>query len=401
MTSLLITDIGRLVTNTPGAPDLVGEVRDAAVAIEAGRVVWAGSAAEAPARHTEVETLDVEGRAVIPGFVDPHTHLVFGGDRSDEFAARMGGASYEDILSSGGGIHATVAATRQTSDEELLSLARQRLERMLAHGTTTVEVKSGYGLDTDHEARLLEIAARLGEETPVDVHPTFLGAHVPEEGTDPEEYVDLVINEMLPRCAPRSRWCDVFVERGAFTVDHARRILEVAAALGLGARVHAEQLSHSGAAALAAEVGAASADHLDHATPEDAAALAAAGVVAVLLPAASFSMRTPQAPGRMLWDAGVTVAVATDCNPGTSYVESMPLVVSIAVVEMGLTPEQALWAATRGGALALHEKAKGTVTPGAEADLVVLDAPTHRHLAYRPGTDLVHQVIKAGEIVVG
>ena len=401
MTDLLVTGIGSLVTNASGMPGDLGVVTDAAVAITDGKVAWAGPRSDVPVEHRTAPTVEVEGRAVIPGFVDAHTHLVFAGDRSDEFAARMAGASYEELLAAGGGIHSTVAATRAASEDDLFEISRDRALRMLAMGTTTVEVKSGYGLTAEHERRILEIAGRIDEATPLDVHRTFLGAHVPDRGVPADEHTERVITEMLPLCAPLARWCDVFVDRGAFTVEQAERILEAAGALGLGSRLHAEQLTHTGAAGLAARLGSASADHLDHATTEDAAALASAGVVAVLLPAASYSMRSPQAPGRMLWDAGVRVAIATDCNPGTSNVESMPLVISLAVVEMGLTADEALWAATRGGALALREPGKGRIAEGADADLVILEAPSHTHLAYRPGTPLVHTVIKAGRVVSG
>jgi imidazolonepropionase len=336
---------------------------------------------------------------VLPGFVDAHTHLVFAGDRSDEFARRLRGESYEGILAAGGGIHSTVAATRSTPTDRLADEAVARLGRMLASGTTTVEVKSGYGLTTEHEVRILEAATEAGRRSPVDVVATFLGAHVPDRGMDRSDFVDLVVDEMLPACAPLAEWCDVFCDRGAFTVDDARRIFVAAAGHGLGARLHAEQLAHTGAAALAAEIGAASADHLDHATTEDAALLREAGVVAVLLPAASFSMRAPQAPGRMLWDSGVTVALATDCNPGTSNVESMPLVIALACLEMGLTPEEAVWAATLGGAQALRLADRGKLTPGTLGDLTILGAPSYTHLPYRPGSNPVWKVVKRGEVV--
>ena len=425
---MLITNIGQLVTNSSGDPGDLGLIDDAAIAIHDGAVAWVGARAEVPASYRELDQFDVEGRAVLPGFVDAHTHLIFAGDRSHEFARRLRGESYEQILADGGGIHATVAATRAMSTAELTVLAAARMERMLQSGTTTVEVKSGYGLNPDDEERLLHIAVdagtRVGEVSSVpaaegrkggvggwsvawsfgsgvgvSVVPTFLGAHVVDRGIDHADYVDLVVDEMLPRVAGTAAFCDVFVDRGAFTVDEARRILTAAAGMGMGLRLHAEQLTHTGAARLAAELGAASADHLDHATAEDAAALAAAGVVATLLPAASFSMRSPQAPGRMLWDAGVTVAIATDCNPGTSNVESMPLVIALACLEMRLTPEEAVWAATLGGARSLRLADRGQVAAGAVADLVVLDAPTYLHIPYRPGTDLVWGVVKAGRVV--
>ncbi|MCU0281889.1 MAG: imidazolonepropionase [Acidimicrobiia bacterium] len=398
---LLVSGIGELATNAPRSPDLVGAIRDAAVAVRAGRVAWAGPAADLPAAHAGLPRLDVDGRAVVPGFVDAHTHLVFAGDRSDEFCRRLRGEAYEEILASGGGIHSTVAATREASFDELAAAAAARAWRLLRQGTTTVEVKSGYGLDTATEVKILEAARAVGERVPIDVVPTFLGAHVVARGVAREEYLDLVTGEMLAACAPLARYCDVFCDRGAFSVDEARRVLRAGLEKGLRPRIHAEQLARTGGARLAAEVGAASADHLDHATPEDAAALRQAAVVAVLLPAASFSMRTPQAPARMLWDAGVTVALATDCNPGTSYAESMPFVIALACLQMGLTPEEALWAATRGGALALDEPDKGWVVEGAVADLAVLDAPSYRHLPYRPGSDLVWTVVKDGGVVVG
>ena len=397
---LLLTGIGELVTNSAEAPGGLGLVRDAAVAIKDGRVAWVGSAADLPAAHRGLDPFDVAGRAVVPGFVDAHTHLVFAGDRADEFARRLAGEDYEAILASGGGIHSTVTATRAASFDELVAAGRERAMRLLRQGTTTVEVKSGYGLDVETEVRMLEAARAVGERTPIDVVLTYLGAHVVPRDIDRGDYLDLVTGEMLDACVPLARYCDVFCDRGAFTVEEARRVLLAGLEGGLRPRLHAEQLAHTGAARLAAEMGAASADHLDHAPPEDAVALREAGVVAVLLPAASFSLRTPQAPARMLWDAGVTVALATDCNPGTSYVESMPFVIALACLEMGLTPEEALWAATRGGALALEEPDKGRVVEGAVADLAVLDAPSYRHLPYRPGSDLVWAVVKDGTVVV-
>ncbi|HEX5630108.1 MAG TPA: imidazolonepropionase [Acidimicrobiia bacterium] len=393
---MLITGIGQLVTNASGERGDLGLIAKAAVVTDGSSIVWVGEEEALPPEYRDQAATDAEGRAVLPGFVDAHTHVVFAGDRSEEFARRLRGESYEQILSAGGGIHSTVAATRAASFEALTATAAARMDRMLQMGTTTVEVKSGYGLDTASEVRLLEVAASAADASGVSVVPTFLGAHVPDRGVDRTAYVDLVVEEMLPAVAGRATFCDVFVDRGAFTVDDARRILMAAAGRGMGARIHGEQLSHTGAARLGAELGAASVDHLDHATADDAAALAAAGVVATLLPAASFSMRAPQAPGRMLWDSGATVAIATDCNPGTANVESMPLVIALACLEMGLTPEEAVWAATRGGARSLRLTDRGTISVGAIADLVVLDAPSYVHLPYRPGTDLVHRVMKSG-----
>lgn len=396
-----LTGIPELVTNDPDRGGIVGLVEDAAVVIEGERISWVGPSGDLASEWGDVERVDVEGRAVIPGFVDAHTHLVFAGDRAGEFAQRMAGRSYRDIAAAGGGILATVTATRQTDLDSLVTLTRRRLQRMLAGGTTTIEIKSGYGLEPATEHRLLEAAARAAAEVGVTLRRTFLGAHsVPPEFTsDPDGYVDLVVGEMLGSCAAHSDYCDVFVEEGAFSVDQARRVLEAGAARGLGLRVHAEQLSHSGGAELAAELGADSADHLDHATRADARALAEAGTAAVLVPGASFQMRSRQAPGPMLWEEGVTVALATDCNPGTSYIESMPFVVALAVVEMGLSPAQATWAATRGGALSLGMGDRGMLAPGARADLVVLDAPSYLHLPYRPASSLVHRVIMGGRLL--
>ncbi len=338
---------------------------------------------------------------MVPGFVDALTHLVFAGDRSEEFARRLAGESYSEIAASGGGILSTVEATRTATEEQLFRLASERVWRMIQAGTTTVEVKSGYGLDTQTELRLLRVARRLGEELPVTVKTTFLGAHsVPAEyRADREAYIDLVVEEMLPAAAGLADYCDVFVEEGVFSVEEARTILEAAQHHGMGLRVHADQLTHSGGARLAAELEAASADHLDHVTREDADALAGAGVAAVLVPGASYTLRAPQAPGPMLWEEGVTVALATDCNPGTSYFEGMGLVISLAVVQMGLTVAQAIWAATRGGALSLGLDDRGMIAPGKKADLVVLDAPNPTHIPYRPATNLAWATIQDGSIV--
>ena len=396
MSDLLLTGIGHLTTNT-GEP-----IVDAVVKIEDGSIVYVGPGSDAPDQGPSPR-VECEGRAVIPGFVDSHTHLVFAGDRAAEFSMKMAGASYSEVAKSGGGILSTVAATREASEDDLFGSAASRVRRMIAGGTTTVEIKSGYGLDLDTEMLLLRVARRIGAELPVSVKTTFLGAHAmpPEFRNDRSGYVDLVVEQMLPAAAPLADYCDVFVEEGAFSVEEARRIFAAARELGMGARVHAEQLTHSGGAALAAEIGAVSADHLDHVTEEDAAALSAAGVVGVLVPGASYMMRSLQAPGPMLIEHGVTVALATDCNPGTSYFESMGAVISIAVVQMGLTAEQAIHAATRGGALALGIEGHGTITTGSAGDLVVLDAPSPAHIPYRPATNLGWKTIKGGRVVAG
>lgn len=391
----LLTGIGLLTTNI-GPP-----ITDAAIAIDGTEVTFAGPAGDAPG--TEGRTvIDCEGGAVLPGFVDAHTHLVFSGDRSGEFARRLAGATYSEIAAAGGGILATVEATRAASEDELFRLAAARVWRMIEAGTTTIEIKSGYGLDPGTELRLLRVARRIGEELPVTVRVTFLGAHsVPSEfKADRDSYIRLLIDEMLPAAAPLADYCDVFVEEGVFYVDEARVIFAAATELGMGARVHAEQLSHGGGAKLAAEIKAASADHLDYATVDDAGALAAAGVAAVLVPGASYTLRAKQAPAPMLWEAGCTVALATDCNPGTSYFEAMGPIISLGVVAMGLTADQAIWAATRGGALSLGLEDRGLIAAGAPADLVVLDAPSPVHIPYRPATNLIGRVFSSGRQVI-
>lgn len=401
MKSLLVTDIGSLVTNDSVRGGLLGLVADAAVAVVDGFVSWVGPEVDTPAEYGDLTRLDAGGGAVLPGFVDPHTHLVFAGDRSDEFARRLRGESYEEILAAGGGILSTVEATRATSEDDLYEAAAERVWRMLESGTTTVEVKSGYGLDVATEEKMLRVVRRLDESLPIDVIPTFLGAHVVPAAyrEDRDAYVDLICGEMLDACAPLARFCDVFNDEAAFTVAETRRILEAAKTRGLGIRIHADQLGRVGAANLAADLSAASADHLDHATDEDLAAMRDAGTSAVLLPAVSFSMRLPYPDGRRVWDSGVTVALATDWNPGTAYVESMPFVIALAALNMGLTPDEAVWAATRGSARSLNLDDRGHLIPGAVADLVILDAPTHLHIPYRPDADLVVAVVKRGVVL--
>jgi imidazolonepropionase len=304
----------------------------------------------------------------------------------------MRGRPYE-----AGGIRSTVQATRAATDEALAAGARRLADEALRSGTTTLEVKSGYGLTVEDEARLLTIAGAVGDEM------TFLGAHVvpPECADDPDGYVDLVCGAMLDACAPLAGWCDVFCDRGAFDGSQARRVLQAGRDRGLGLRVHANQLEHGPGAQLAAELGAASADHLNHLRSEDREALAAADVVATLLPVADLSTRSPWPDAPALLDAGVTVALATDCNPGTSFTTSMPIVVALAVTAMGMTPHEAVWSATAGGATALRRTDVGNLAVGARADLVAIDGPSCVHLAYRPGVTLVSTVIRAGEVVLG
>ena len=392
MSSTLVTGIGELVTNDPtvgdGSP--LGLLTDAALVVTDGEVAWIGAAADAPDADRRQ---DLGGRSVVPGFVDSHAHLVFAGDRSAEFAARMAGQSY-----TGGGIATTVAATRAATDAELLARLRSLVAEMRAQGTTTVEVKSGYGLDVENEVRSLRIAAQVTSET------TFLGAHVvPREFAERrDEYVALVTGAMLAACAPHARWADVFCEPASahsFDGDEARAVLTAAAAAGLELRVHGNQLSAGPGVQLAVELGAASVDHCTYLSDRDVDALAAAGknlelnpaegTVATLLPGVEFSTRSPYPDARRLLSAGAVLALATDCNPGTCFSSSMPLMIALAVREMRMTPAEALWAATAGGALALRRPDIGRLVVGARADLAVVDAPSYLHLAYRPGVPLV------------
>ncbi|MCC3774521.1 imidazolonepropionase [Streptomyces sp. UNOB3_S3] len=383
--STAIINISSLVTNDPSLGEgPLGLVQDAAVVIDGDRVAWIGESSKAPATDNAV---DAGGRAVIPGFVDSHSHLVFAGDRTAEFNARMSGRSY-----SAGGIRTTVAATRAASDEALEANLLRYLTEALHQGTTTFETKSGYGLTTHDEARALRIAAAHTDEV------TYLGAHIvaPEFADDPDGYVALVTGEMLDACAPHARWVDVFCEKGAFDGDQARAILEAGKRHGLVPRVHANQLGHGPGVQLAVEVGAASADHCTHLTDADVDALAQGSTVATLLPGAEFSTRAQWPDARRLLDAGVTVALSTDCNPGSSFTSSMPFCVALAVRDMGMTPDEAVWSATAGGAAALRRTDIGRLTPGARADLALLDAPSHVHLAYRPGVPLVSAVWRRG-----
>lgn len=393
--SIVIDDIAALVTNDPSrGRGAVGEIEDAALVIEAGRVAWAGPRTQAPAADARV---DAAGRCVIPGFVDSHSHIVFAGDRSREFAARMSGRPY-----SAGGIRTTVAATREASDADLLAGARRLVREARSQGTTTLEVKSGYGLTVADEERSLAVASRVTDEV------TFLGAHVvaPEYADDPQSYVDLVTGPMLDACAPYARWIDVFCERGAFDEEASRRVLEAGAKRGLLARVHGNQLGEGPGVRLAVELGAASVDHCTYLTPEDVDALAQAAAgpeptVATLLPGVDFSTRQPYPDARALLDAGARVALASDCNPGSCFTSSLAFCIAVAVRDMGMTPDEAVWAATAGGALALRRTDVGHLAPGARADLALLEAPNHLYLAYRPGVPQVAAVWKDGELVSG
>jgi imidazolonepropionase len=390
--SHLTTGIGQLVTNDPSIGDSspLGLLENAAIVVEDDRIAWVGPASAAPAADTST---DLSGRTVIPGFVDSHSHLVFAGDRAGEFAARMTGEPY-----TGGGIATTMEATRAASDEELLAHVRALVAEMRAQGTTTVEIKSGYGLDVEQEARALRIAAQVTSEV------TFLGAHVvpPAMRDRRDEYVKLVAGEMLQACAPYARWADVFCEPAstyAFDGDETRTVLTACAAAGLELRVHGNQLSAGPGVQIAVELDAASVDHCTHLTDTDVAALGAAGrrldpekpttgTVSTLLPGVEFSTRSPYPDARRLLAAGAVIALASDCNPGSCFTSSMPLVIALAVREMGMSPAEALWSATLGGAIALRRNDIGRIRVGARADLTVLDAPSYLHLAYRPGVPL-------------
>jgi imidazolonepropionase len=385
--SLLVDRIGELTTCTAEGEGRLGVHRDVAVACEDGLVAWIGPSAAAPACD---ERVDAAGSAVVPGFVDSHSHLVFAGDRVEEFSARMAGRPY-----AAGGIRTTVAATRAATDGVLRDRLAALAAEALRQGTTTIEVKSGYGLTVLDEARLLRLAREVTAET------TYLGAHVVPDGTTADAYVGLVTGPMLQACAPLARWVDVFVEEGAFDADAARTILAAGVAAGLQPRVHANQLRPGQGVRVACEAGAASADHCTYATDADLGCLADAGVVATLLPGVELSTRHPYPDARRFLEAGVSVALATDCNPGTSYTTSMPLVIALGVAHCHLAPDEALWAATAGGAAALRRDDVGRVAVGSRADLAVLDAPTAAHLAYRPGVPLVRAVIRDGQLVAG
>ena len=387
MTSTLVHNIGQLVTNDPAHDGTkLGVIENAALLIEDGVVAWAGPDADAPTHHIK-RKLDAKGRAVIPGFVDSHTHMIFAGDRSKEFRARMLGETY-----TAGGIAHTVEKTRAASDELLRSNAQSLLNEAYSTGTTTIEIKSGYGLTVNDERRSLEIAQGLTDET------TYLGAHVVpvEYKKNPKDYVDLVKGPMLDAALPFSKWIDVFCDKGAFSPDDARTILKAGMAKGLLPRIHANQLQEGQGVRLGVELDAASVDHVSHLSEKDIEALSKSKTVATLLPGAEFSTRSAYPDVRPLLEASITVALASDCNPGSSYTTSMAFIMAIAVREMHFSPEQALWSATMGGAKALRRDDIGHLFEGARANFSILNADSYIHLAYRPGVQLIEQVWRDG-----
>ena len=413
---LVILDIGELVPLGPDVPSWQPSgakpgtwpprVRSAAVASRQGRVLWVGPQSKLERFVTvtpDAVRLSASGGLVTPGFVDSHTHLIFGGDRADEFYLRLRGVPYSELARSGGGILRTVRDTRRTEAAELLRLAIGRARRMLDWGTTTAEIKSGYGLDVASELKILGVASDLARATPLEIVPTFLGAHEVPPDTSEDAYVDRVVHEMLPAVSSQglARFCDVFCERGVFSVASARRVLKAAADSGLGLKLHAEQLSHLGGAQLAAELGATSADHLEHASDADLDALARASVVAVVLPGASVFLGSERyAPLAAMRAAQVEIALATDCNPGTCMTESMASILFLAIVKLKMSPGEALRAACLGGARALGLSDRlGSLVPGKQTDLVVFDVPDLERLFYHFGVNHVRQVVKRGQVV--
>jgi imidazolonepropionase len=405
--SLLLYNIGELVTLEGGARrgleemNDLGIIHDAAVLIEDGAIEEVGKSdrilRSAP---TGVVRMNCGGRAVVPGFIDPHTHAVFGGDRVDEFALKLQGVSYADILASGGGIHHTVRLTREATRAELLKGLMTRLSSMMDHGTTTVEVKSGYGLDLATERRLLEVIQAADERHPMDCVSTFMGAHaVPPEFADAKSYADHVATVMVPELADQAEFIDVFCEHGVFSVDDSRAILEAGSQQGMRVKVHADELARSGGSLLAGELGAVSADHLLHAGPEERAALVENDVACVLLPATALSLNVPYANARALIGDGALVALATDNNPNC-YTESMPFIMSLACYGMRMSPAEALVASTVNAAAALGRDDRGSIEEGQLADLVIIDAPSYRYIPYRFGMNPVWRVFKMGELVV-
>lgn len=386
--STVLTDIGTLVTNDPDLGEgRLGVRHDAAIVFDGGVVAWVGDTADAPSADIGHS---LGGRAVLPGFVESHAHLVFAGERAEEFAARMAGLPY-----AAGGIRTTIEATRKATDAELLANAQRLVDESLRAGSTTVECKTGYGQSVADELRSAVVAGSVTDEV------TLLAAHVtpPEYAGRADDYVRMVVEEMIPACAAHAKWIDVFCERGAFDGDQARTVLQAGIAHGLIPRLHGNQLREGPGVALAVELGAASVDHVTHVNAADIDLLAQSSTVATLLPGAEFCTRSRYADGRALLDAGVAVALGADCNPGTSYTTSIAFCIALAVREMGLTPDEAVYAATMGGAKALRRTDIGALSLGSRADAIALAAPSHLHLAYRPGVPLVEKVWRAGVCV--
>ncbi|MDQ3265124.1 MAG: imidazolonepropionase [Myxococcota bacterium] len=405
----LIRNTSEVLTLTGSPPDAeraLAPILGGVVGIAAGKIAYLGPEEQLPegAVGPSTEVLDAQGGFVGPGFVDPHTHAVFAGERAHEFELRNRGASYLEIAQAGGGIVSTVQATRAASEEELVALAAPRLRRMLEFGITTAEVKSGYGLHTEAELKMLRAVRRLGETLPISLVPTLLCAHAipPEYKERRGAYLDLCTEEIIPEAARLglARFCDIFTEKGAFDVPESRRILQAGLAAGLIPRLHADQLSNLGAVELACELGAASADHLEQVSDAGIAALARAGVSACLVPVSTLFLRVrPFAPGRRLWDAGVTVALGTNVNPGSAMSENLPLTLGLACLENGLTPAEAYWAATRGAARALRLEEAGRLQPGGPADLVIFSCASFRHLPYHLGINHARVVLRGGQVV--
>ena len=389
----------------------LGIIADGAVVIEQGRISRVGTTTNIMADLkasskdlSQFETIDASGKAVLPGFVDSHTHLVFGGYRAEEYAWRLMGDSYMDILQRGGGILSTVAATRSASREELTDAGLKRLDSMLTFGVTTVEGKSGYGLDRETEIKQLEVMADLNRLHPLDVVPTFMGAHavLPEYKGREDDYIDFLLKEVVPEVASRrlAEFCDIFCEKNVFSVEQSRRLLTNAVESGLKSKLHADEIVRLGGAELAAEIGAVSADHLLHASDEGLHAMAEAGVVATLLPATAFSLREPYARGRQMIDAGGAVALATDFNPGSCFSESIPLVAALAALYMNLSPEEIVTALTINAAAALDRaQVTGSLDPGKQGDVIILENPSYRFIPYHLGVSTVEKVIKGGVLV--
>lgn len=407
---LVVRNCAELVTAT-GTPeqqaeDALGVIPRGAVGIRGDRIAWVGAESQLPPGGIGPDTIviDANGGLVTPGLIDPHTHLVFAGERSHEFDLRNTGATYLEIARAGGGIVSTVKATREASEDQLVELARPRLQRLLEQGVTTCEVKSGYGLDVATELKMLRAVRRLSQSQPVELVPTLLCAHaIPEEFKSSRQgYIDQCINEIIPAVAKEKLavFCDAFTEESAFTVDETRAILGAAKAHGMRPRIHADQLTSGGGAQLAAELGAACADHLEHVSDEGIAALAKAKVTAVLVPTSTLFLRMrPYAPGRKLRAQGVNVALGTNVNPGSSMTENVGLVLGLACLENGLSAAEALWGVTRGAAIALALESHGRLAAGAPADLVVFGCASFRHLPYHLGVNHARAVVKSGKVV--